>query len=94
MDEDLRAKIYAMPTREELRDMLAQFVTREVFNIELKQMRDIVKDMQDDIKLLQDKPENNKRTNREKIALIVSIAVAAIAIIGYIGYVSQHLAWR
>jgi hypothetical protein len=80
MDEDLKARLYALPTRDELERIFSQFVTKEVFTLELARIRE-------DIQNLQDKPE----TSRNKLLWVATIGVA---LIGIIGFLSQHIVLR
>lgn len=80
MDEDLKARIYALPTRDELERIFSNFVTKEIFNIELNRIRE-------DIKTLQGHPEKN-------MGRILWAATILSIIVNIAGILFSHLIWR
>lgn len=84
MDEDLKARIYALPTRDELERIFSQFVTKEVFNLELDRIRK-------DVASLQGKPENT----RNRILWVITIISLLFGIFGGLfGVLLPHIAWK
>lgn len=88
MDEELKARIYALPTREELERILDRFVTKEVFQIELNRIReDQIKPLKEEIDALKKQPEI-KLNRTVGFVTIASLAINAVAII------LAHFIWR
>lgn len=88
MDEELKARIYALPTREELERIFANLVTKEVFQIELNRIReDQIKPLKEEIDALKKQPDI--RLNRTiGMVTIASLTINAVAII------LAHFIWR
>jgi hypothetical protein len=80
VDDELRARIYSLPTRDELQHIFDQFVTKELFKSELDRMKD-------DIKELQGHPET-KRGQILWLVTVVSLSINAV------GLLLQHIIWR
>jgi hypothetical protein len=80
VDDELRARIYSLPTRGEFEAMLDRFVTKEIFNLEIKNLRDEVLE-------LQERPANHR-------AMWAWIAGIAITMVSVLGFLAQHIVWR
>lgn len=74
------ARIYSLPTREELAQIIAQYVTKEVFRLEIDSLRE-------EIKELKDRPANH----RAAWAWALGIAVSGIAVASFL---ASHLSWK
>lgn len=94
--QDLSAKLHALPTRDELERIFSRFITKEVFDIEMKNIRrDIdgkanigdMKNIEEDVRKLKSSPENI----RSRILWIITVGGGIIAIIAIF---AQHLAWK
>jgi hypothetical protein len=80
LDDELKARIYSLPTRNEFENMLSQFVTREVFNLEIKNLRD-------ELNEIKARPANSR-------ALFVwAITIVALCV-GVLSFLVQHIVLR
>jgi hypothetical protein len=85
------ARIYSLPTREELAQIISQYVTKEVFRLEIEGLRKEygmeIDSLRDEIEEMKEQPSNH----RAMIAWALGIAVSGVVVLGFL---ASHLSWK